>query len=190
MTFGTTHAHRSTSTSTPTRHLSWLTAPFLCLVIAFVVLASTATATPQRHKPKVNDDRKVEVSRAAGALATLSAPSTTSGAEPAYPLNHALDSKIEPKGTLANYNFETAGGPVGTPPANSNLEAAGSTVLTVPKRRLRHRNVRQLDQVRDPNDPDCQRPWLIRRVEDQQRRDHEFGALDPLNRPGVGLRAR
>ncbi len=52
---------------------------------------------------------------------------TASGAEPAYPLNHAFDADIQPVGTPpTNSGFETAAYPVGTGPTNSDFSTGPS----------------------------------------------------------------
>jgi RHS repeat-associated protein len=55
-----------------------------------------------------------------------------SGADPLYPVNHTVDGKTESLGAPPNSGFEQAGGPVGTPPTNYDLQTAPVDSVTVP----------------------------------------------------------
>jgi len=60
-------------------------------------------------------------------------PASGSGALPAYPLNHTLDTAVSTVGTPpANSDFESASQSVGTPPQNSDFAAAPTTAGTPP----------------------------------------------------------
>src|SRR5579885_1318312 len=61
-------------------------------------------------------------------------PAQGSGALPAYPLNHTLDTAVTAVGTPPqNSDFEAQGQAVGTPPANSDFATAPTTAGTPPQ---------------------------------------------------------
>src|SRR5438477_12884424 len=59
-----------------------------------------------------------------------SPPTSTSGADPAYPSNHTLDGSVVQLGSPTNSDFETAGGSVGAPPTNSGFSTGDFTGWT------------------------------------------------------------
>ena len=100
----------------------------MVLIVVWAVSAQVLQSVPQG--PVARNDRSNTFDQ--GIQLASHRTVSPSGAEPAYPPNHMLDSQVEDKGAAPNAGFETAGGPVGSRPANSDLEGAASTVLTVP----------------------------------------------------------
>jgi RHS repeat-associated protein len=102
----------------------------LVLFVAWVVSAqviqtlpeSETVGAPSGGRPSFDDDVRLASHRTV----------TPSGAEAAYPLNPMLDSQFDDKGSVPNADFEATGGTVGSPPSNSDLEAAATITLTVP----------------------------------------------------------
>jgi RHS repeat-associated protein len=97
----------------------------LGLAVAFVVIAALLRAAPPSQQPRVVlDDSTIR-------LVSHNDP-TPSGADPLYPLNHTVDGDTESLGAPPNAGFEQAGGPVGTPPTNYDLQTAPIDSVTVP----------------------------------------------------------
>src|SRR5579884_1559864 len=59
-------------------------------------------------------------------------PASTSGADPAYPLNHTLDGNVVQFGAPTNDDFEAAPQSVGTAPSNSDFSSAPAGVGAQP----------------------------------------------------------
>jgi RHS repeat-associated protein len=98
----------------------------LALAVALAFLANVLQAVPPSERSRVLLDESTT------RLVSHNDP-TPSGADPLYPLNHTVDGKTESLGSPpANSGFEQAGGPVGTPPPNYDLQTAPIDSVTVP----------------------------------------------------------
>lgn len=111
------------------RRRSWLFralrfAP-LALAVALAFLVNVVQAVPPSERSRVLLDGSTT------RLVSHNDP-IPSDADPLYPLNHTIDGKIESLGSPANSGFEQAGGPVGTPPTNYDLQTAPIDSVTVP----------------------------------------------------------
>jgi len=97
----------------------------LALTVAFAVIAASLRAAPPSQRSRLLLDAST------ARLVSHNDP-TPSGADPLYPLNHTVDGKTESLGSSANSGFEQAGGQVGTPPTNHDLETSPIDSVTVP----------------------------------------------------------
>ena len=97
----------------------------LGLTVAFAVITAFLQAVPPSHQPRIPLDQST------ARLVSHNDP-IPSDADPLYPLNHTIDGKTESLGSPANSGFEQAGGPVGTPPTNYDLQTAPIDSVTVP----------------------------------------------------------
>jgi len=96
----------------------------LVIAVAVVTVAATLHDSPSRPG-------SVATMGDAARLVSHEAPAP-SGADPLYPLNHTLDGEQTSLGAPPNAGFEQPGGPVGSPPANHDLQTAPADVVTVP----------------------------------------------------------
>jgi RHS repeat-associated protein len=97
----------------------------LGLTVAFAVVTAFLQAVPPSHQPRIPLDQST------ARLVSHNDP-IPSDADPLYPLNHTIDGKTESLGSPANSGFEQAGGPVGAPPTNYDLQTAPIDSVTVP----------------------------------------------------------
>ncbi|HSL68359.1 MAG TPA: hypothetical protein VK977_09425 [Actinomycetota bacterium] len=118
------HAQRHRWTRGPWLLRACRIAP-LALTVALTVIATSLEPAPPSQRPRVVLDES------AIRLVSHNDP-IPSGADPLYPLNHTVDGKTESLGAPPNSGFEQAGGPVGTPPTNYDLQTAPIDSVTVP----------------------------------------------------------
>jgi RHS repeat-associated protein len=98
----------------------------LALAVTLAFLVNVLQTVPPSERSRVQLDGSTT------RLVSHNDP-TPSGADPLYPLNHTVDGKTESLGSPpANSGFEQAGGPVGTPPPNYDLQTAPIDSVTVP----------------------------------------------------------
>ena len=97
----------------------------LGLAVAFALITAFLQAVPPSHLLTPLD-------QSAATLVSHNDP-IPSEADPLYPLNHTIDGKTESVGTPpVNAGFEQAGGPVGAPPTNYDLQTAPTDSVIVP----------------------------------------------------------
>jgi RHS repeat-associated protein len=97
----------------------------LGLAVAFAVTMALLQAVPSSQRPRIPLDQST-------ARPVSHNDPIPSQADPLYPLNHTIDGKTESLGSPANSGFEQAGGPVGAPPTNYDLQTTPIDSVTVP----------------------------------------------------------